>query len=202
MGLVRVSSAGGVTTVLTTPDQSRGDGDHVYPEYLPGGQANLFTITAVSRSPEDSKIAVLDLRTGLQRVLISGGSDARYVPSGHLIYGVAGTMRAVRFDLDRLDVIGTPVPVLDSVVTTAVGNAQAAIAGNGTLVYAPGGATETGNRTLVWVDRMGHEEPVPGIAPKAYQFPRLSPDGSRSTSATRTIATSMSSTWPVRRPTD
>ncbi len=85
-------------------------------------------------------------------MLIRGGSDARYVASGlgspkraereggHLVYAAAGTLRAVAFDLARLAVVGTPVPVVPQVVTAAItGAAAVAVAADGTLVYVPGG---------------------------------------------------------------
>ena len=120
-GLQRVSAAGGEPTVLTKPDRERGEGDHWWPEFLPGGEAVLFTITSGGGGIENAQIAVLDLRTGTSKVLIRGGSHAHYVPTGHLVYGVAGTLRAVAFDLGRLEVVGTPAPVLEGVVTTAIG---------------------------------------------------------------------------------
>ncbi len=72
-------------------------------------------------SIENAQIAMLDLQTGTSKMLFRGGSHAHYVPTGHLVYGVAGTLRAVAFDLERLEVVGTPVPVLEGVVTTAIG---------------------------------------------------------------------------------
>jgi len=42
-GLQHVSAAGGDPTILTTPDREHGESDHSWPEYLPGGQALLFT---------------------------------------------------------------------------------------------------------------------------------------------------------------
>ena len=121
-GLQRVSAAGGEPTVLTKPDRERGEADHLWPEFLPGGEAVLFTITpAIADRIENGQIAVLDLQTGTSKVLIRGGSHAHYVPTGHLVYGVAGTLRAVAFDLGRLEVVGTPAPVLEGVVTTASG---------------------------------------------------------------------------------
>ena len=106
-GLQRVSAAGGEPTVLTKPDRERGEGDHMWPEFLPGGKAVLFTITPVDGGIENAQIAVLDLRTGMSKVLFRGGSHAHYVPTGHLVYGVTGTLRAVAFDLGRLEVVGT-----------------------------------------------------------------------------------------------
>ena len=123
-GLQRIAAGGGEPTVLTRPDRARGEADHFWPEILPGGQAVLFTITATTGGLDQAQIAVLDLRTGTQTTLIRGGSDAHYVPSGHLVYGAAGTLRAVAFDLARLAVVGTPVPVVPQVVTTASGGGR------------------------------------------------------------------------------
>ena len=83
-GLQRVSAAGGETTVLTKPDRERGEGDHVWPAFLPGGEAVLFTIVPLTLEIDNAQVAVLDLRTGMSKVLIRGGSDAHYVPTGHL----------------------------------------------------------------------------------------------------------------------
>jgi eukaryotic-like serine/threonine-protein kinase len=127
---------------------------------------------------DQAQVAVLDLRTGTQTVLIRGGSDARYVSSGHLIYAAEGALRAVPFDLARLAIVGTSVAVLPGVQTKATGAANAAVAVDGTLVYVPSG-TATGPRSsLVWVDRQGQETPVPA-PPRPYVYPRLSPDGTR-----------------------
>ena len=185
-GLQRVSAGGGDPTVLTTPDRERGEGDHVWPEFLPDGQAVLFTVTPVGLDLGNAQIAVLDLRTGTSKVLIRGGSHARYVPTGHLVYGVAGTLRAVPFDLARLEVMGTPAPVLEGVVTTAQGAADIAVAANGSLVYVPGTAGGGGRLTIVSADRQGRASPLPGIPPDTYRDVRVSPDGARLALATAT----------------
>ena len=124
-------------------------------------------------------MAVLDLRTGAQKTLLRDGSQAQFVPSGHLVYAAAGTLRAVAFDLDRLEVIGTPVPVLPQVVTLPTGVAEFDIARNGTLAYISGGVGAAPARTLVWVDRQGHEEAIRAAPARSYVAPRLSPDGTR-----------------------
>jgi serine/threonine-protein kinase len=173
-GLQRVSAAGGDPTVLTKPNRERGEVDHLWPEFLPGGQAALFTITAATGGLANAQIAVLELETGTYKVLVRGGSHAHYVPTGHLVYGAGGTLRAVAFDLDRLEAVGTPVPVLEQVVTTAQGAVDAAIAANGTMAYVPGGTQDA----VVWVDRQLREEPTK-IPPGAYMHPRLSPDGQK-----------------------
>ena len=177
-GLQRVSAAGGDPQVLTKPNRARGEADHLWPEFLPGGQAVLFTITAATGGLDNAQIAVLDLETGTSKVLVRGGNHAHYVPTGHLVYGAGGTLRAVAFDLDRREVVGTPVPVLEEVVTTAAGAVDVAVAANGTMVYVRGRGVAGAARSLVWVDRMGREEPLPAPV-RAYQYPRISPDGTR-----------------------
>ena len=97
--------------MLTTPNHEQGERDHFWPEFLPGGRAVLFTIVS-NGAIDTAQIAVLDLQSGTQKILIRGGSHAHYVPSGHLVYAAGTSLRAVAFDSDRLEVIGTPTPVV------------------------------------------------------------------------------------------
>jgi serine/threonine-protein kinase len=178
-GLQRVSGGGGPVTALTRPDRSRGEGDHLWPEMLSGSRAVVFTITATAGGLDAAQIAVLDLASGTQKILLRGGSHAHYVSSGHLVYTSAGTLRAVGFDLDRLETRGTPVPVLPRLATTPNGSGDFGVAADGTLVYADAaGAGSLTARTLLWVDRQGREQPV-AVPPRAYVYPRVSPDGTR-----------------------
>ena len=178
-GLRRVSAGGGEPEELTTPNAELGEVSHEWPDILPGGRAVLFTIIPAG-SIENARIAVLDLETGVQTVLIPGGSSPRYSPTGHLVYAVDGTLRAVGFDLERLEVTTNPLPVVDGVLTKTSGTANFSFSRDGTLVYVPdtgvGGSGARG--TLVWVDREGREEPL-GLPPGGYVWPRVSPDGGR-----------------------
>ena len=135
---------------LTKSDRERGDDR--WPEFLPGGEAVLYTIIPATGGSENAQIAVLDLRTGTSKVLIRGGSHAHYVPTGHLVYGVMGTLRAVAFDLERLEVVGTAAQVVEGVVTTSQGAANVGVAANGSLVYVSGARTGGGG-TVFSVDR-------------------------------------------------
>ena len=176
-GLWRVSSDGGEPEELTTPDAQQGQANHAWPHILPGGRAVLFTILA--GTVENAQIAVLDLETDEQRVLVPGGSNPRYAPTGHIVYGVGGTLRAVGFDLERLEITDpNPVPVVDGVVTTESGAVNFDLARDGSLVYIAGDGQVSGGGSLVWVDREGREEPV-GLPQRRYNMPRLSPDGTR-----------------------
>ena len=176
-GLQRVAAAGGPLTVLTRPDRAKGEADHFWPEMLPGGRAVLFTITALTGGLDAAQVAVLDLQTGTRKMLVRGGSHAHYVSSGHLVYLAAGALQAVPFDVARLETHGTPVPVVTDVETTIRGAVLAVVADDGTLAYVSGSAAGT-PRTLVWVDREGHETPI-AAPPRPYFLPALSPDGTR-----------------------
>jgi eukaryotic-like serine/threonine-protein kinase len=176
---MRVPAGGGEPEVLTKPDQASKEQDHMFPSYLPGGRAVVFAITA-SGSVDNSQVAVLDLTTGKYRSLIRGGTHPQYVNSGHLVYAVAGSLRAVGFDLDSLAVTSDPVPVTEQVGMTTTGATQYAVSETGTLVYVPGGVDGAGAaRSLVWVDRKGQEIPVAGAPVRSYTIPRLSHDNSR-----------------------
>ena len=178
-GLQRASAAGGAVTVLTRPDHEHGEADHMWPEALPGGRAVLFTIISAAGGLDAAQIAVLDLATGTVRTLLRGGTHARYVPSGHLVYAAAGRLHAVPFNLAHLAVEGPSVPVVPQVVTTTHGGADFDIASNGTMVYtdAAGGGS-AGTRFLTWVDRQGREQLL-DAPPRAYTQVQLSPDGNR-----------------------
>jgi serine/threonine-protein kinase len=173
-GLLRVSATGGDPTPLTTVDRARGERAHVFPAVLPGGTAVLYTITMAERAA--AQVAVLDLRTLTSTQLISGGSDARYVASGHLLYASADSMLAVPFDPERRAVQGAPVPIGERLSTTMSGALNAAVTEDGVLVYVPVGSEPS--RSLIWVDRRGREEAIP-VSPGAYSNPRLSPDGTK-----------------------
>ncbi|MCZ6649213.1 MAG: protein kinase, partial [Acidobacteria bacterium] len=179
-GLFRVAGSGGPVEEIILPDVEREERTFRWPESLPGGRGVLFSVGTVS-SPEhydDSPIEVLDLASGVRKVVVPGSSMARYVSTGHVVYARAGSLFAVPFDLDRLEVTGPPVPVLDGVLTLRnSGAVQFDIADNGTLIYVPGDERQT-QRKLVWVDREGNIEDIQA-PPRAYIQPNLSPDGKK-----------------------
>jgi len=176
-GLFRVSANGGTPQGLTRPDLKKGEISHRWPEILPGGQAVLFT-SWTGGNFDDARIEVLSLRTGEQRVVLQGGTDARYIPTGHLVYGRAGELWAAPFDLKRLQVTGPPVSILQGVtMRSTTGAVEFTSSIDGSLAYVPG-APKGGEGTLVWVDRTGAAQALPA-PPRVYTAPRLSPDGRR-----------------------
>lgn len=180
-GLFRVSAGGGKPEMLTAADPSTAaNDDHLFPSSLPGGRGILFTVAATGTA-SNARVAVLDLKTGQQKILLPQGTQAEYVESGHLVYAGAGTLWAVGFDLEKLEVRGDPVPIVDSLMIHPSGAANFAVSRGGTLVYVPAGATPVGRAelSLAWVSRDGSREDVIPAPPGPYLTPRLSPDGTR-----------------------
>lgn len=175
-GLQRVSASGGSPEVLIRPDPHRGEQADYWPEALPDGQHILFSVRK-GTSAEASEVSLLSLKSHQVRTLIPEGSNPHYLLAGYLLYAHSGILMAVPFDLERLEVTGPPSPVLQGVTyDPQFGNAQAAVASNGSLVYVLG-AFPTKN-LLVMVDRAGHEHPLSDLA-DAYEDMYLSPDGNR-----------------------
>jgi serine/threonine-protein kinase len=175
--LFRVPAAGGTPKLLVKVDEQRGERFYRHPSFLPSGKAIVFTIgKADTDSYDDADIGAFSLETGEKKILVEGGSSARYSPSGHLIYARGGKLLAVRFEPETLHVIGQPFEVVDGVFMSAnTGMAAYAISHDGRLVYAAG-PVERGARVPVWVDRRGKATPLP-LPPRSYLHPRLSPDG-------------------------
>ena len=180
-GLWQVSAAGGTPQELTTLKD--GAIAHLWPEFLPGAKAVLFTVATDEDNADDWQIAAHFLEEGEPRVLIEDGTFGRYVPTGHLVYYRSGTMLAVPFDPAQLEVMGTSAPVVEGIRSEPVGGGTSGVghfsfSSRGSLVYLPDPAQGQPERTLVWVDRKGAVQPL--AAPlQPYDDPSLSPDGQK-----------------------
>ena len=174
--LMKVSAEGGIPEQLTSALKITSEGplehSHFWPRVLPGGKEILFTIY---RNSENMSVAALNLQTGKQKTLIERGSDACYLETGSLIYAWEGDLLSVPFDLDKMEVTGSPIPVLGGVMMDTDGLAHYSLSERGSLAYVPG-AFSAGASGLVLVDHKGRVEPLP-FAPDVYQSPRFSPDG-------------------------
>ena len=175
-GLSRIPSAGGPPTPVT--DLQNGEATHRWPQILPGGKAVLFTASPTAAAFDGANIEVMSLADHRRKTLVRGGTFGRYLPSGHLVYVNRGTLFAVPFDVDRLEVHGTPAPVLDQVGYNAgQGSAQLDFSQTGTLIYRSGGAGG-GLVTVAWLDGAGKAQPLLA-KPGTYGRPSMSPDGQR-----------------------
>ena len=186
-GICRVSANGGEPERLIESDP----GERVYgPQILPDGVSVLFTALDTAMGPgsaawDAAQIVVQSLETGERHVVIDGGSDARYLSTGHLSYAVSNVLFAVPFDVARYEVVGGPVPMVEAVrrptrAPSTTSDANYGVSATGSLVYLPGVDIPPVNRQLVFVDRDGNEELVTADL-RDYWRPRLSPDGRRVT---------------------
>jgi serine/threonine-protein kinase len=175
-GLYRVSAGGGGSVERLTPEAEAGQSQvYMAPYVLPGGKAVVFYLRNGADWASD-RLGVLSLETGEQRILIGGGGPL-YASSGHLVFVRGTTLMAAPFDLERLEVTGNPVALLEGITRTGASTAQYWLSENGTLVYRPGTGA-AGGRTLAWARRNGGEEAL-AMEPRDYFYSRVSPDGGR-----------------------
>ena len=178
-GIMRVSANGGTPElIIPAADGEWLDG----PQLLPDGDTVLFSVSttgSVGAAGWDAgQIVAQSLTSGERTVLLDGGSDARYVPTGHLVYAFDDGLFAVAFDVDTLTVVSGPVSMVEGVARARVAaSANYAVSDDGTLFYLAGAAGSA--NPLVWVDRAGRVELIETIPPNEYASPRLSPDGDR-----------------------
>jgi serine/threonine-protein kinase len=149
------------------------------PQLLPGGEWLLFSLLrAGADSWDEAQIVLQSIRTGERRVVIERGRDARYVPTGHLVYGLDGTLMAVPFRESTLQVSGGAVPLVENVVDADVrsGAVHFSVSDDGSLVYLTGPGDQ--GSSLAWVTAEGRQQPLPAASLR-YGGPRVSPDGTR-----------------------
>ena len=176
--LRRIPATGGIPTEISGADEA-GVANMWQMSALPEGRGLLVAASQMAPMSGDYRDIMVwsSAAEEWQTVLEAAGYDARYVPSGHLVFARAGGLWAVPFDLDHLEVTGQPVPVLDEVRVDAIFNyAQFAVSDTGTLVYARGGDTGVGQPT--WVDHQGNVDPL-DMPAQIYGVFALSPDGER-----------------------
>ncbi len=182
--LMQVPAASGTPQTVIQPDRVKGE-RFASPAFLPDGKTLLFTVRT-SDNWDEAQIIARRLDNGGRRVLVKGGADARYSPTGHLLYLLKGALMAVPFDVQRLETTGTPAPMLDGVMQAVnmprgdleSGLGQFAVSHSGTLVYASGGIYPARHTTLVRVDRHGVVTDLQLPNGNAVGL-RVSPDGQR-----------------------
>ncbi len=128
-GLERIPSSGGTAQRFTKLDSSKSERSHRWPQVLPGGKAVLFNSgdfggNALINPP----ISLAILKTGEVRTLPLQGSNVRYLP-GYLVFTRGEALFAAPFDLQRLEVTGSPFPA-GEVLITPFGAASFAVSAN------------------------------------------------------------------------
>jgi Tol biopolymer transport system component len=177
-GIVRVPDGGGKAETIV----KAASGETLHgPQFLADHDSVLFTTATTAASADRwdrARIVVQSLATGTRTTLVEGGSDGRYLPTGHLVYALGGVVLAAPMNIRRPAPVRGPTPVLEGVRRAGpTGTAQFSVADNGTLVYLTGPATQSlGQVELGVATADGTVEPL-GLGPGVYQTPRISPDG-------------------------
>src|SRR5262249_43279705 len=154
--------------------------NHRWPFLLPGGKAALFTV-GVGGSWSDARIAAVRLNTGERKVVLQGGFGARYLSTGHLIFGRGGALYVIGFDPEKLETYGDPVQLVTDVADSTAGTLEYSFSQNGSLITLPIGLTFDSGGSVVMLNRMGDRLPFAHGALDSVVLadPKISPDNSR-----------------------
>jgi len=170
VALMQVSAAGGKPASISEHSSSEVS-SYYWPSILPGTKHLLIQTSS-------SSIHVLTLENLGWKLLLAGGSNPRFLPTGHLVYAQPGRLMAVPFDLELLVVTGSPVPIIEHVRTESLRHAaQYGISDEGTLIYARGGSAGKGE--FVMVDPRGAVSETLPLPADSYGAFALSPSGDR-----------------------
>ena len=174
--LTKVSENGGSTSPLVPTENGEQLGN---PSAVPARHAIVFASTP------GNVIHAFDLDSGKRSKLISG-TEPHVTTDGELVFIRDGTLWAAPFDSRALAVTGDAKPILARPNAGSV-ILHSAIGINGTLIYQTGRSTAVDQQTFAvsWVDQHGQAQ-VLSLTPRPYDFPRVSPDGTRLAIAVRT----------------
>jgi serine/threonine-protein kinase len=177
--LYRVSAGGGPAKAVSTIDGNAHERSHRWPDVLPDGKSVLFSVAYDAGNPLDNaNVALLDLNTGKHKILLKGGAFARYLSAGYIVYARGNVILAVPFNLNTLEVTGSPVTVLENVMmSSSNARVQFSFSRAGDLVYLEGRSEDDRDaaQPLVWLDRHGSEQPL-SEARQRFSKPRLTAD--------------------------
>jgi Tol biopolymer transport system component len=179
VAIMRVSANGGTPTTLVP--LSMADGLAQGPQLLPDGDTLLFTLAQPTPSTtlwDKARVVAHSIKSGRRTTIVERASDARYLPTGHLLYVVEGTMMAAQFDLNRMQITSGAVPVVEGIrrsAPSAGGAAQYSVSNTGVLAYVPG-PIRAGEENIFLHDRKGGMTPLK-LPRGSYSYPRVSRDG-------------------------
>ena len=180
-GIMRVSATGSTPELLV--GVTARDGVAHGPQLLPDGDTLLFTLarpeTTSANAWDNAQVVAHSLKTGRRKTLVDGASDGRYLPTGHLVYMVGGTLMAASFDASGLQITSEAVPVVEGIRRSAqaIGGAtQYAVSSTGVLVYVPGPTHSLNDDVVFLYDRKDAVTRL-HLPRGSYSHPRASPDG-------------------------
>ena len=196
--LFRVSAAAGPQTEVTTLVEGSGDVQHSYPFFLPDGRRFLYFVVGSKAGrtvPRGLYVGSLDGK-GPDKLILEGGANAKYA-NGHLIYLRAGALLAQPFDLDRLELRGQPVSLVEQIQVRSLSASERYATGAFTVSQMGELAYQTSSQVLsqlTWFDRKGTRLATLGDKDDWVDV-ALSPDGSRAATSLMNPAHGTSDLW-------
>jgi len=177
-GLSRVTADGTMQREdFASVDRSTGATGYQRPSPLPDGRGALVSV-GYGTGSANRHIGVVSFPGGELTIIPERGAiNPRYAASGHILYTVGNVLKAIPFDIERLEATGPAATIVEGVHVYSNNASQFDISSNGTLVYVPGPyeVGRTWPKLLVWVDREGREQPL-HTSEKNYWATRISPD--------------------------
>jgi serine/threonine protein kinase/Tol biopolymer transport system component len=147
--LFRVPDSGGEPEEITKLDASAGENSHRYPVFLPDGNRFLYFARTNNLDKRGIYLESVDRKQSRRRILVADGQFAIGLdPSSrnyYLLSQQAGKIVAQPFDIDRSELVGQPVALLDRA-------GQVSVSDTGVLVLRP---EHQDLSRLVWRDRSG-----------------------------------------------
>jgi serine/threonine protein kinase/Tol biopolymer transport system component len=175
-GISRVPASGGTPVLVTHVDESRHT-THRWPFFLSDDRHFLYLATSHDNPHgQDSGVYVGSLDGRTSKLLVHSFSGATYA-NGFVFYVRQESLMAQHLNLQKLDLEGEPIRVLDKVFDDyTVWRGVFSVSNNGRIVYQSAG---TGAATrLQWFDRSGRPTAALGD-PAMYFGPELSHDGKK-----------------------
>jgi serine/threonine protein kinase len=170
--LNRVLSSGGGQTGVTTLDRARHEAGHFWPQFLPDGRHYLFEVLG----PEKSGLYLAALDSNERTRLVGWTSMLdntmpRYA-DGYLLYTQKQSLVAHPFDVQRRQLHGEPVRIVDGIDVQGPGLSAFSVTDT-TLAFRESARIAS---QLTWIDRRGQAVATLG-APTVSQGHAISPDG-------------------------
>ena len=188
--LYRVSSAGGTPAAVLRPNATQQERFRD-PYFLPDNRHFVF-LKINQGQQERTGVYAASLDSPTSTFLVSSLTKAEYAPSGHLLFVREGTLMAIAFDRQRLQVVGEALPVAEHV--TAGNLAGFSVSRAGVLAYRERNDSAEADSRLVWFDRTGKEVGSIGESGR-YRDPALSPDDKRLAVARRDPRLNTDDVW-------
>ena len=181
-GVAGIDASSGVVQEILSPT-SVGEA-YFWPRFLRGSDVILYTSvpSLLDATGTSLSVQLFDNQTDKSRLLIQNAANATYSATGHIVFIREGSLWAVPFDRENLQIAGIEVKLIEGIDgIQQFGLSTYTLSKNGDLLYLPGETAEgftAPYNTVSWVDRNG-EETLLELPPQAYESPTLSPDGTQ-----------------------